>query len=151
MVLVVLARSMTALSSACLSREWRLSIDWQAACPICEMHDQAMVSRNGADGMPCGGLEVCAVKRSGSREKRSGLEDCRFHHVFLRGAPGQTGIGEMPRLERHRGAQGVEGAAFARWEGGDQSELKALENRRPRRGEDACAYRNAGLKSNVAM
>ena len=31
--------------------------------------------------MSCGGLEVCGEKRRESREKRSGLEDCRFQCV----------------------------------------------------------------------
>ena len=37
----------------------------------------------------------------------------------------------------------VTGVAVAAGRAGDQMEIKALENRRPRRGEDACAYLNA--------
>lgn len=42
-------------------------------------------------------------------------------------------------------ARVVTGAAVAAGRAGDQTEIKALENRSPRRGEDACAYLNEEL------
>jgi hypothetical protein len=42
--------------------------------------------------------------------------------LSFRGALGRTGSEEMPRLERHRGAQGVKGGVFAPLGGGTRTD-----------------------------
>ena len=65
---------------------------------IGRMCDQAMVSRSGSDEKPGRRRKVRRVERRGCREKRRGLEDCRFQRVFLQGALGQTGTGKYRAL-----------------------------------------------------